>query len=318
MVNSPAVLSEADAATATTLEHALLARCLKHALPAPVLDKLALTSGRPALVKQLKQSLLQAIGETHSGLGQRLEACLLDVGRQLDRLPVPTSATDKRRTLDVQLKQLEAGLADLIGASSRGLMSCCVPTKSGGGGGGAGPCAPASVMPGLFSSTTTTSTASLRMQLMVHAPEQFKTELASVDLQGDVVADVKRIVEQAALEQGGSFDSDAKFYELSQKIIDGYAIPCRAFRDRCTRLVQEALAATTHMAFGEYKQLESLVLAHLGVETRTTDDKFSMLMPMPMPMPMATEAAIWTGVWHVCRRRRCYHHTSHAIFGSAN
>lgn len=62
--------------------------------------------------------------------------------------------------------------------------------------------------------------------------------MKDTSLRGEVVDEVQLILNQAALEQGGSFDSDVSFHSLSVKIIERYTQPC----------LQVELSGFTHCA----------------------------------------------------------------------
>jgi hypothetical protein len=119
------------------------------------------------------------------------------------------------------------------------------------------------------------------MQLMVDAPAAFEQSLNRTSLRGHLVEEVRQILNQAALEQGGSFDSDASFNYMSVKIVEKFTPSCLALVDRCATIIRHALRESTARAFGDYKELEKIVLAQLGVplidDPRPTDEMFNVL-----------------------------------------
>lgn len=234
IVASPSLLTESDKAEASRKEQELVLRCLRTSLPASSLAKLHV--GRSALIKQLKSALLLAIGRTHEGMARNVEQFMKDIDVRLTKLPTQASASEKRRIFDARLKVLETALDDLIGPHGRQMA------KAGG-------------------------ERSMRMQLLVDAPEEFEKELLATSLRGNLSEEVKQILDQAKLEQGGSFDSDMTFFTVSQTIVERYTGPCVNLVNRCAEIVASALLEAVHTAFAEYPSLEQLILAQLGVST---------------------------------------------------
>jgi hypothetical protein len=232
VVSSPAVLAHGSGEKASRIEREAIQKCLKTCMPAHELAKLPV--GRSVLLRELKLALLRAIGETHLTMRKSLDTVLTDIDAKLKRLPQAVTDAEKRRMFDSRLKTMDASLTDLVGA--RGAH---IPTSG--------------------------DQRSLRMQLMVDAPTEFETDLNKTELRGDIVSEVKQILNQAALEQGGSFDSDVSFNTLSVKIIERFKQPCIKLVNRCAEIIKEAFRTACNQAFGDYKMLEGLILAELGV-----------------------------------------------------
>jgi len=232
VVSSPAVLANGSGEAASRLEREAVVKCLKGAIPSQELSRMLI--GRSILLRELKLALLRAISETHGTMRKSIDVALLDIDGKLKRLPQVATDSEKRRIFDARLKTLETSLNDLVGARGGHLAS---PLDQ----------------------------RSLRMQLMVDAPAQFEKDLNSTELRGDIIAEVKQILNQAALEQGGSFDSDVSFNTLSVKIIERFQKPCLKLVDRCAEIIQEAFRVAGSKAFSDYKRLEFLILAELGV-----------------------------------------------------
>jgi|Transcript_35839 GTP-binding protein EngB required for normal cell division len=232
VVCSPAVLALGSGEEAAKLEHSAVSSALSSSLPASVLQKLPI--GRSHLLKELKQALLHSISLSYTPMRKGVDKFVCDLDAKLKKLPVPAALSEKRRMFDSGLNLLENTLNDLVGAQGRH-----PPSQLG--------------------------QRSLRMQLMVDTPQAFEDGLNAISLQGDVNSEVEQILNQAALEQGGSFDSDRTFSSLSKKIISRMQGPCLHLVDSSCRIVSEALCQATHTAFGDYKLLNELIQAELGV-----------------------------------------------------
>eukprot|EP00467_Chlorarachnion_reptans_P007763 CAMPEP_0114509610 /NCGR_PEP_ID=MMETSP0109-20121206/13306_1 /TAXON_ID=29199 /ORGANISM="Chlorarachnion reptans, Strain CCCM449" /LENGTH=797 /DNA_ID=CAMNT_0001688783 /DNA_START=169 /DNA_END=2562 /DNA_ORIENTATION=+ len=231
VVSSPAILRQADREIAEKMENEAIYKCLRTCIPTSVLKDLPM--GRGALLRELKFALLKTIVKTQKGLRERISKFAGDVERKLETLPKPATDTEKRQTFDLRLKVLENTLRNEV------------------------------------DTTGTTSTNSLRMQLLVHAPKKFQRDLQSCSLRGDVQAEVQQILNQSALEAGGSFDSDMSFKVLSDRIIRSYQAPCMNLIESCANIILKALKRAVDKAFGDYKQLKVLVLRTLGLQTGT-------------------------------------------------
>jgi len=184
------------------------------------------------LLKQLKIALLKSIGETHGNMRERVDEFVFDIDKKLESLPMPTLVPEKRRIFDSRLKTLETALDDSVGPRGKHVLH---------------------------------KKRSYRMRLMIDSPEQFEKDLVSSSLRGDIVNEVRQILNQASLEQGGGFDSDVSFYTLSEKIIDRYRAPCIKLVESVATIVRESIREAVHTSFGDYKQLEPCVLKELGV-----------------------------------------------------
>uniref|UniRef100_A0A7S2XBM1 Uncharacterized protein n=1 Tax=Lotharella oceanica TaxID=641309 RepID=A0A7S2XBM1_9EUKA len=228
VVSSPAVLSETNRSKAESIELEAIHQCLKSCIPSSALEQMPL--GRTALLRELKFALLKAIIKTQKGLRDRIGSFSLDVENKLKALPRPASVPEKRVKFDNRLKVLEETLKSEVGQKG------------------------------------TTATNSLRMQLLVHAPAKFQEDLLACSLRGDVQKEVQQIMNQAALEAGGSFDSDMSFNTLSRRIIESYRTPCLKLVESCAQIVLRALKKSVDKAFGDYKQLKLLVHRTLGLQ----------------------------------------------------
>lgn len=260
MVSSPEVLALGPTAEAARRERHAVLRCLKGSVPSEALKKLPI--GRSALLMELKTALLRAISRTHQSLRQGLTTFLADLDRRLEKLPRPASAAEKRRIFDQRLKVLETTLSDLIGPRGRYLESnldggssqeekseekSASASASAGRGGGR-------------------ENSSLRMRLMVELPQKFDARLRKVASErGDLIQEVSVVLNQAVLEQGGSFDSDLSFASLSTQIIQRYEAPCMDLVRECSLVVRDALRFAVKAAYSEYPELERMVLGTLGV-----------------------------------------------------
>jgi len=228
VVSSPTILNQTNRAKAERMELDAIHTCLKSCIPSSALDQMPL--GRTALLRELKFALLKAIIKTQKGLRDRIGSFSMDVANRLKTLPRPASVAEKRVTFDLKLKELEETLEAEVGQKG------------------------------------STATNSLRMQLLVHAPAKFQQNLLACSLRGDVQKEVQQIMNQAALEAGGSFDSDMSFTALSRRIIESYRTPCLDLVETCAEIVLRALKKSVDKAFGDYKQLKLLVNRTLGLQ----------------------------------------------------
>jgi len=243
VVNSPAVLAESDPEKAASLESSLVLKCLKTSFGGTALPKL--TMGRASLITHLKQALLGAIASSHGSLRRRVEELLPAIDKRIANLPHTASKTEKLRMLDSRLQLMDGTLKELIGDGSASRAFDMLSSQS------------------------------LRMQLLVEAPKQFEAELKSSLLRGELVHEVQHVLNQAALEQGGNFESDLSFVHLSQKIVNRYQGPCLDLVSKCAEIVRSALLKATNQAFGEYKELCKLVIDTLGLSTEDNMPKSS-------------------------------------------
>jgi hypothetical protein len=227
VVSSPEILKETDLTVAKQRELVEVMKVLKTCIPGHLLPDIPI--GRDALLKELKMALLKAIMKTQAGIQERIGNFTSDLDKQLAKLPRIATIAEKRQIFDLRLKVLEEHLNNLVGASGRH------------------------------------SSDDLRMKLMVHAPKQFEKDLVSCTLRGDIHYDVKQILNQAALEAGGSFDSDLSFNNLSRKIIERYEKPCRKLVLECSNIILTALKDSVDKTFGEYKALKNCVIRTLGL-----------------------------------------------------
>lgn len=281
VVSSPDVLALGSGVRAAKLERESVLRCLKGSIPGHLLQQLPI--GRSALLVELKTALLRAISRTHVGLKQGINRLVGDIDRRLDSLPRPASAAEKRRLFDQRLKVLENTLSDLIGARGRYMEpEVFMPGQEGFGGSPARDPADAEESKsaaaddeagagggrdGRGVSRRRTDGSSLRMRLMVELPSAFDHKLQTASgRRSDVLQEVSVVLNQAVLEQGGSFDSDLSFASLSQKIIQRYQRPCLELVRDCAAVVGEALCIAVHEAFSEYPELEQVVLGTLGLQ----------------------------------------------------
>ena len=227
VVSSPQVLAQRNGALASAQERSEVLNALKGSVSATTLDSLPI--GRDALLRELKLALLKAITKTQAGLRERLGKFGLGLDRRLSRLPRPATVSEKRQTFDQRLKVLEQQLQSLVGGNGR-----C-------------------------------SSDDLRMRLMAHAPKAYEQALNQVRFRGDSKRDVQQILNQAALEAGGSFDSDMSFNNLSLKIIESYRKPCLDLVSRCATIILRALKRSVDTAFGDYKLLRGLIMRTIGL-----------------------------------------------------
>lgn len=236
VVSSPAVLNAGTAAQSAQIEVDEITKCLTQGSSGVSAETLqAMPMGRSALLKELKQALLREIGRTHANLRKRMDQFVFDLDKRLQILPQPATPAEKRRIFDSRLKTMETVLTDLIGAGGKHLHA--VPGER-----------------------------SLRMRLLVDSPKQFEQNMKDQTLRGDIAQEVQLILNQAALEQGGSFDSDVSFNSLSVKIIERYTEPCLQLVQACADIVRLALRQAVAKSFGDYKELEALVLRNLGMD----------------------------------------------------
>mmetsp|Transcript_28006 Transcript_28006/g.49405 ORF Transcript_28006/g.49405 Transcript_28006/m.49405 type:complete len:826 (+) Transcript_28006:172-2649(+) len=235
VVSSPSILKQTDLKQAEVMELEAIQKCLKTCIPSSALNTMPL--GRRALLRELKFALLKAIIKTQRGLQERVGKFADDVEARLRTLPRPATISEKRQIFDLRLKVMEEHLKSLVGA------------------------------------TGATASNSLRMQLMVEAPTLYEKSLLACSLRGNIRQDVQQILNQAALEAGGSFDSDVSFNTLSRRIINCYRKPSLELVSRCANIILKALKLSVDKAFGDYKQLRVLVMRTLGLHAESADVK---------------------------------------------
>lgn len=238
LISSREVLSKGIGADAAQFEREAIHKCLKSSFSASALAELPV--GRSALLSCLKGALLDAIHSTHGTIRSKVDEFLDDLCSQVSLLPLAVGNAEKRRIFDHKLMSFEGTLKDLIGNGKIG--------NGGRHGGKKGE-----------------NVRSFRMQLMADAPAKFDSELTATQLRGDVLRDVELLIDQAALEQGGNFDSDVVFDSLSSTLIQHFKAPCMGLVNTCANVVASAMKETARIEFGSYPQLEALVQSFLGI-----------------------------------------------------
>lgn len=298
VISSSQILNETDKVRAHNMELEAIHRCLRNVLTPAALNKLSI--GRTALLKQLKYALLESIADTHGKMHQQLERLSQELDHKVERLPQILTVPEKRRVFDHRLKIMENVLADIVGTrsstpggsysslsssqlSSISTISSSISARSLKDGNINADLSISNTIndisiPILSSSITSTTTTiptkvtmtkaendkyTARLKLLVEAPAKFEQELGHVTLRGQLSNEVKYILDQASLEQGGGFDSDTSFNLLSAKIVERYTGPCLNLIERCAKIILSALIESIHTAFGDYPQLERLVLLQL-------------------------------------------------------
>mmetsp|Transcript_2416 Transcript_2416/g.3480 ORF Transcript_2416/g.3480 Transcript_2416/m.3480 type:complete len:550 (-) Transcript_2416:167-1816(-) len=227
-VSSPEVLGEADSKKSEQLEIKGIRNCLVNSgLKEETLMQIPM--GRPALLRELKVALLKAISKTQKGLRKRLMNLRKITEKKLKGLPRPMSIHEKRQIFDRMLKSMEQKLKELIGVNG------------------------------------STTTNSLRMHLMVRAPNDFENDMLKSSLRGNVMLDVTQIINQAEIEMGGNFESRTAFDQLGKHIIDSYEKPCHKLVGTFAGGILRALKVAVDESFGEYKLLKTCIEDALGL-----------------------------------------------------
>mmetsp|Transcript_11741 Transcript_11741/g.17502 ORF Transcript_11741/g.17502 Transcript_11741/m.17502 type:complete len:790 (+) Transcript_11741:54-2423(+) len=226
VVSSPAVLNQTEKKIADNIEREAVINALRSKMSSSALEEVSI--GRDALLRELRMALLKAITKTQKGLRQRIIMFAKDVEQRLRKLPRELTVHEKRQKFDQLLNGFHNELKKLVGPRDSDVRN------------------------------------KLRMDLMVRAPADFRNDMKSCSLRGNITEDVQKIVDQAALDVGGGFDSDKTFNVLSKNILDSYNEPCLKLIERCATAVNSALLLSVDKAFGEYKQLKSLIQKTIG------------------------------------------------------
>lgn len=236
IVSSPAVLGQGIGEIASKMEHDAICACLGSSIPPLPLSRLPI--GRSVLLKQLKKSLLVAISQTHGPMREKIDEFTLDLDKKLRDLPQTFSISEKRRIFDTKLQKMEEILNNLVGVRGRHIV------------------------------INQQNERSLRVQLMVDVPAEFERNLNATKFRGNIIADVRQILNQKNLERGGSFDSDVTFSLHSQNFIQCFKTPCLDLVTKCSDIIAHALKKAAKESFGDYPNLEKCILMELGLNNQ--------------------------------------------------